>query len=168
MEQENKQTPELAALQQELAVCQKECQEYLDGWKRAKADYINYKKEEAIRFSSWAKMSNEALVSDLLLVLDSLTLGLSALPEDGAERTGIMLIRNQFEDILRRYGLEKIKISPGGIFDPLLHEAVGEIPSSAPPGTIAEELEKGYTLAEKVLRPAKVLLSKEKNEVAEK
>ena len=51
--------------------CEKERDEYLNGWKRAKADFINYKKEEAERFREFAKFSNEALVSELIMVLDS-------------------------------------------------------------------------------------------------
>lgn len=168
MEQENNNFSESEVLQKELEICKKKCEEYLNGWKRAKADYINYKKEETLRFSSWAKISNEALLEDLLLVLDSLTLGMSVLPEKSAERTGMMLIKNQFEDILRRHGLEKIQISPGDVFNPLFHEALGEISSSAPPGTIAQELENGYSLAGKAIRPTKVMLSKEKNNEVEK
>jgi molecular chaperone GrpE len=168
MEQENNTSSESEVLQKELEICKKECEEYLNGWKRAKADYINYKKEEAVRFSSWAKMSNEALLEDLLLVLDSLTLGISVLPEKSTERTGIILIKTQLEDILRRHGLEKIQISPGDVFNPLFHEALGEIPSSAPPGTIAEELDSGYSLVGKAIRPVKVMLSKETNNEVEK
>lgn len=168
MEQENNSSSEFEVLKKELEVCKKECEEYLNGWKRAKADYINYKKEEVVRFSSWAKMSNEALLEDLLLVLDSLTLGISVLPEENAERMGMMLIKTQFEDILRRHGLEKMQISPGDTFNPLFHEALGEISSNAPPGTIAQELESGYALAGKAIRPVKVMLSKETNNEVEK
>ena len=147
-------------IESELEKVTKERDEYLEGWKRAKADYLNYKREERERFASWGKMANEALVMDLLLVLDSLNLGLSMIPGGSAEKKGMLLLRTQMEDILRRYGLAKIEGPPGKAYDPSTEEAVGEVESEYPPGAIAEEREKGYMLGGKVIRPAKVMLSK--------
>lgn len=144
----------------ELEKVTKERDEYLDGWKRAKADYMNYKRDEAERFASWGKMANESLVEDLLLVLDSLNLGLSMIPDGSAEKKGMILLRTQMEDILRRYGLSKIEAPPGKAYDPSVEEAVGEIDSSYPQGSVAEEVEKGYILGGKVIRPAKVKIAK--------
>lgn len=141
----------------------RERDEYLEGWKRAKADYLNYKKDEAERFASWGKMANESLVGDLLLVLDSLHVGLSMISEGSAEKKGMVLIEAQLEDVLRRYGLEKLKAPPGESFDPSRMEAVGEIESEHPPGSVAEETENGYMLGGRVIRPIKVKISKAKN-----
>lgn len=159
-QKENKISPELEA-------CERERDEYLEGWKRAKADYVNYKRDEAERFSAWGKLATEAIVTDLLFVLDSLRLGIAAAPEGSAERTGMSLIRNQLEETLRRYGLQKIAIPPGSPFSPALAEALGEIDSSHPPGSVAEIMEEGYMIGAKVIRPAKVMIVKEKKSKSE-
>ena len=151
----------------ELEELKKERDEYLDGWKRAKADYLNYKKDEAERFASWGKMANEALICDLLMVIDSLNVGLSMIPEGSAEKKGMSLVKTQLEDVLRRYGLEMLKAPPGKPFDPAREEAVGETESPHPPGTVAEETERGYSLGGKVIRPAKVKISKVKGQKEE-
>lgn len=143
----------------ELEVCMKKCDEYLEGWKRAKADFLNYKKEEVGRISELMRFGNESIMFDLTTVLDSFNLGIS-LSNDETAKKGMSLIKTQLEDILKRYGLEKISIERGGVFDPKVQEAVDEIVSDYPEGTVAEELEKGYILSGKVIRPIKVKLSK--------
>lgn len=143
-----------------LAECEKEKKEYLDGWKRAKADFINYKKEEEERLAYFARMSRGVIIQELINVLDSFDVGVSMNKSDTMEKKGVELIRNQLENILRKYGLEKIKVSPGDKFDPARHEAVSEAKSDQPEGTIIEEVEKGYMISGEVLRPAKVKLSK--------
>lgn len=146
----------------ELLGCQKEKEEYLDGWKRAKADLINYKKDEAKRFESVIKFANESLVKDLILVLDSFDLALSALQNeaDAKKEKGLYLIRQQLEDILKLSGLERIIISVGQPFDPSLQEAVSEVESDKTSGTIIEEVERGYLLNGKLIRPARVKVAK--------
>lgn len=143
----------------ELEMCMKKCDEYLNGWKRAKADFLNYKKEEGERISEFIKFSNESIMFDLITVLDSFNLGIS-LSNDEMAKKGMTLIKVQMEDILKRYGLEKISIERGGGFDPKTQEAVDEIVSEHPEGLVAEEIEKGYVLNGKVIRPIKVKLSK--------
>ncbi|MFH0712353.1 MAG: nucleotide exchange factor GrpE [Candidatus Jorgensenbacteria bacterium] len=146
-------------LKKVLEKCEAEREEYLNGWKRAKADFINHKKEEAERFREFAKFSNEALVSELITVLDSFDLGIAILKDDDPTGKGMRLIKNQLEESLKKYGLEKINLKPGDVFDPSFHEGLGEAESTAPPGTIAEEVGVGYTLNGKVIRPARVNLS---------
>ncbi len=155
---------EISELKEKLAEALKQRDEYLDGWKRAKADFINYKKEEAERFALLAKFSNEGLILELLSVLDSFSLGLAILKDDAPTEKGISLIKNQLEDLLKKHGLEKIAVSAGEKFDPGRHEAVSEIESENPAGTIVEEAERGYTLNGKVIRPARVKLSKGHND----
>jgi len=146
----------------ELSKCQKERDDYLDGWKRVKADLINYKKDEAKRFEAIVKFSNEALIKELINVLDSFDLALVALEveEDKKTQKGLYLIRQQLEDILRQNGLERIIVSVGQSFDPALQEAVATVESDKPSGTIIEEVERGYLLNGKLIRPARVKVSK--------
>lgn len=156
----NKKSEELIALEAELEKLKKERDEYLDGWKRAKADYINYKKEEAGRFGEMMKFGNAAILEDLVGVLDSFDLGLTVLKESDPARKGLALIENQLEDTLRKYGLERIQLSVGEKFNPSRHEAIAEIESKEPPGTVVEEAEKGYLLNGRVIRPVRVKISK--------
>jgi len=147
----------------ELEKVKKERDEYLDGWKRAKADFINYKKEELSRFEEMAKYSNEDLIEEMITVLDNFDLGLAALEKSGPIEKGIYMIRTQIEDILKRRGLKKINVRIGDLFDPNLSEAIAEVESEKPPETIIEIIEPGYRLSEKIIRPTRVKVSKSKN-----
>ncbi|MEK7555369.1 MAG: nucleotide exchange factor GrpE [Patescibacteria group bacterium] len=140
--------------------CQKERDEYLDGWKRAKADLINYKKEESKRFMEMAKFASEDLIVEMISILDSFDLGLAVLEKDGKAEKGMYLIRSQMEDVLRKRGLERIAVSVGQSFDPALHEAIAEIESDKPSGSIIEEIERGYLLNSKLIRPVRVKVAK--------
>lgn len=149
-----------SATENNLEKCQKERDEYLDGWKRAKADLINYKKDEAKRFEAIMKFSNEALIRDLIIVLDSFDLALAVLEKEGKAEKGIYLIKTQIEDILKQNGLERVIISVGQQFDSALQEAVASVESDKPSGIIIEEVEGGYMLHGKLVRPARVKVSK--------
>lgn len=139
----------------------RERDEYLDGWKRAKADLINFKKDEAERLAGFLKGGNENIIRDLLSVLDSFRLGIMATEKESPEATkGMLLIKNQLEVALQRYGLEKLVVVKGEMFDPSKHEAIGETHSEYPDGAVAEEVESGYKLYDKVIRAAKVRVSK--------
>lgn len=148
----------------ESTECEKQRDEYLDGWRRAKADLINYKKEEAERLTAMLKAGNEKVIRDLIVVLDSFDLGILATQESNpAVMKGMMLIRTQLEDVLKRHGLAPIPVSKGDTFDPAKHEAIGEHESEYPEGAIVEEVEKGYMLHERVLRATRVWVSKGNN-----
>lgn len=142
MAQENKKLNELEELK-------KKCEEYLNGWKRERADFLNYKKEEMERIGQLVKYANEELILKLLPVLDNMCLAAEHIKDEG-----VMQIKKQFEDFLAKEGIEPIK-TIGEKFDPATMEAVegeGE--------TVAEEVQRGYTLHGKVIRPAKVKVEK--------
>jgi molecular chaperone GrpE len=145
----------------ELEEAQKQRDEYLAGWQRTKADFINYKKDEAKRLEEIAKYGSVDLIKDLISVLDNFDLALRSLEKAGPVEKGIYLIRSQIEDILKRRGLEKVSVKPGDEFDPMIAEAMSEVASEHPPGTIVEEIEPGYRLHDKVVRPARVIISKD-------
>lgn len=155
-----KSTRTVEELEAALAACEKLRDEYLNGWKRAKADFENYKKDEQARFATLARFANEAVLADLLHVLDSFDLGLATVDESDPARRGMELIKSQLEDAMRRHGVERVGVKPGDVFDPARHEAVGEIASGVPPGAIAEEVSAGYFLHGKLIRPARVKVSK--------
>ena len=143
-----------------LAACERVRDEYLDGWKRAKADFVNYQKDEAMRGETLVRFANEVILSDLLHVQDSFDLGLATVDEKDPARKGMELIRGQLEEALRRHGMARVQVKPGDAFDPARHEAVGEVSSGVPPGAIAEEVGAGYLLHGKLVRPVRVKLSK--------
>ena len=146
-------------LKERLISCETERKEYLEGWQRAKADYINYKKDEGKRFEDMARFVTASIVEEFLPVLDSFDLALShGIPKEIEK--GIILIRSQFEDVLRKRGIEEIHVKPGDAFDPARHESIGEIEAEHPPGTIADVVQKGFVFREKVMRPARVRLAR--------
>ncbi len=148
----------------ELEKCTRERDEYLAGWQRAKADFINYKKEELRRLEEVACFGSEDLIRDSISVVHSFDLALRVMEKNGDVDKGIYLIRSQMEDVLKKRGLEKMHISPGDAYDPSLAEAILEIPSDKPSGTVIEVMEPGYRLHGRVLTPAKVSLAKSKEE----
>ncbi|TSC52239.1 MAG: molecular chaperone GrpE [Parcubacteria group bacterium LiPW_41] len=157
MEEEKK---EITEKELDIETIQKERNEYLEGWKRAKADFINYKNEETERTKRFSAITKEMIVADILPVLDSFELGIMS-SKDEQSKKGMELIRMQLEEVLRRNGLEKINASPGDQFNPLYHEAIGEKESEYAEGTIAEEVGIGYTLDGRIVRPTRVKISKE-------
>lgn len=148
-------------LKEDLGKVSQERDEYLDGWRRSKADLVNYKKDELKRLEEMAKYGNEEVIRDLISVLDSFELAISVLEKsEGRVEKGVYLIKAQLEDILRRRGLNKIKVALNDKFDPNYHEAVGVLEGNGESGNIAEEVEAGYLLYNKVLRPIRVKLFK--------
>jgi molecular chaperone GrpE len=163
-EEQNANNPKSEAdeFKEKLVAAEKQRDEYLAGWQRAKADFVNYRKDELKHLEEVAKYGNEDLIKDLITVLDNFDLGLRALEKAGPVEKGVYLIRSQIEDILKKRGLEKIDLKPGDAFDPAVAEALSEVESDKPPGTIVQEIETGYRLHDKVLRPARVIVAKSK------
>jgi len=157
---EKLQTAEPNELEAKLAETEKQRDEYLSGWQRTKADFINYKKEEMKHMEDVAKYGNESLIKDLISVLDNFDLALRTMEKAGTVERGIYLIRSQIDDILKKRGLEKLSVKAGDEFDPMVAEAMAEVSSDRPPGVIVEEVEPGYRLHDKILRPARVIISK--------
>jgi len=151
------------------------CEEYLNGWKRERADFINYKKDEAERISSLVKYANEDIIYNLIPILDNFNLASKHAPKDNELAQGFLMIKKQLEDLLTKEGIETIEVL-GKPFDPNTMEIVGTAsaqgsdeskevsggPASAESTaeTVAEEVQKGYTLNGKLIRPAKIKIIK--------
>lgn len=136
---------------------QAKAQEYLDGWKRAQADLINFKKEEAKRIAEVLKFGNESLVLEILDVLDNLETALAHSPPEVRESqkqwlAGVEQVAKNGQELLKKYGVERIK-TVGEQFNPLYHEAVQ---ADAEGDSVVEEYRAGYTMHDKVIRPARV------------
>src|SRR3989338_8497303 len=139
-------------------------EEYLNGWKRAKADYINLKRDTDRDKMEIIEFANALFIGELLPIIDNFTKALdeankSARDEKKDWLTGFGHIAKSFQDILAKRGITKID-ALGKLFDPNFHEAVGhEKEEGKKAGVIIREVEAGYLLRDKVLRPAKVVVS---------
>ena len=154
---------EIKLLNEKLEKCDKERKEFLAGWQRARADFLNYKKCEAEKIGEVARHINETLILKLLPVLDNLELAEKNLSDDlmrDENIKGILQIKSKILDIFKDLGVEEIK-SLGEKFDPNFHEAVEMAEEeSVRPGEIVREVQKGYKLHNKVIRAAKVKVAK--------
>ncbi len=150
-------------LKKKLAECEREKEEYLNGWRRAQADFLNYKKKESERTKELIRFNNEKFILKLLPVLDNFSVAEENMPDDLKKDKwveGILKIKNQISDFLKNQGVEEIK-SLGEKFDPNFHEAIAMAEKKGKEsGLIIEEIQKGYLLEGKVLRPAKVKVVK--------
>ena len=140
--------------------------EYLDNWRRAAADMSNYRKRMEKDASEMTKFSNSVLIARLLPVLDDLDRAMQTIPDNLRDLTwidGVMLIARKMSTVLEAEGLKPIE-ALNKPFDPNLHEAViHEETDQHEDGTVIAELQKGYKLGDKVLRPTMVKVAKKKN-----
>ena len=148
-------------LKLEIENFRKQSDEYLNGWKRAKADYLNLKKEMEAQNKEIKEWMSKIMILPLLGIIDSFEKAFSEIPENLKNEPwvkGIEGIKKQFEDYLKSQGVE-VMIIKEEKFDPAKHEAVESI-EGGESGTIAEELQRGYLINSEVLRPVKVKVYK--------
>jgi len=147
----------------ELAQCIKERAEYLEGWQRAKAELVNFNKEEQERMAGFLKFATEGIILNIIPILDSFDLAEKVLSgQEGRqeEAGGLLRIKRALIDVLEKEGLSEIQVI-NKKFNPEFAEAVGEIEKKGvEPGIMVEIARKGYELRGKVLRPANVIISK--------
>lgn len=162
-------TPEdrIKKLRGQLRVCTREKQDYLDGWQRAKADFVNLKKREEEGRGEFVKFAREEVIADLLPVLESFHMAFANKEAwgrvDQAWRSGVEYIHTQLLRALEGHGLTEID-PIGKDFDPNEHSAVGIVPTEDPTQhhKIAQVLQLGYRLNGKLLRSPKVKVYGEK------
>jgi len=154
---------DIKEIQKKLEESEKKAAEYLTGWQRARADFLNYKKEEMARIGEFLKYATEEFILKILPILDNFNVAEKNLPENLKNEKnvrGVLQIKTQLEDFLKSQGVEEIK-SLGEKFNPNLHEVVEEIEvKDGKSGIIIEEIQKGYKLYGKVIRPAKIKINK--------
>lgn len=147
---------------EKLKSLEKEAKENLAGWQRAKADFLNYKKEREEKEKEIQDAATIKLVSSILSVIDGFELAEQHIPENLKRNqwvNGIFFIKNKLAHLLGDLGLDAIK-TVGEKFNPQYHEAVEEVESDKESGTIVEEAQKGYKIQDKIIRPAKVKVAK--------
>jgi len=143
----------------ELAAVLKERDDYLDALQRLKAEFDNYRKRVAREEAVLASRASERLVRELVPVLDDLerALEFAAAHEEAQLEDGVRLVHRALADALTKEGLAEI--ATDGKFDPHTQEALLSQPSEAEEGTVIQVLQKGYLLGDRVLRPARVVIS---------
>lgn len=155
---------ETEALRRELEEERKKSAEYYDQWLRSVAELRNYKKRVEQEREQMAQEAASGLVLRLLPILDDFERALAVLPDEKLLRfswiEGVVLIYRRLLAILEQHGLRAIE-SVGKPFDPYIHEAVlFEEVSAEQDGLVLAELQKGYKLGDRVLRPALVKVGK--------
>ena len=136
--------------------------DYLESWKRERAGFLNYKREEAERIAKSIKFCNEKFLLEILDILDNINLAEEKLPkelEGDQWVSGIWKIKEQILGFLKSNGVEEIDCL-NKEFDPNFHEAVEMIDSDLKSNYIIKEINKGYILHGKVIRPSKVKIAK--------
>ncbi len=152
---------DIAALQDALAAEKAASERYLAGWQRAQADFINYKKYTEQERLENIKFANASLIRDLLPILDDFERAFRILPPQQPANSGwlegIRLIHRKLWALLESRQLSEIQ-TLGEPFDPALHEAAMQVEGEE--GIVIEELQKGYRLQGRMLRPARVAIGK--------
>lgn len=150
-------------LREDLKTCRKEKEEYLTGWQRAKADYINLQKELDFARVNISILAKEKMAEKLLPALDSFDMALGNKEHfeslDKEWRTGIVSIHSQLIKGLEDSGIEKIDES-GITFDPNIHQSINAIETTeeSKDHTVEKVLQIGYKIGDRVIRPAKVTI----------
>lgn len=143
MDEENKKQPEVEPIPQSKE------EEYLNNWKKERADFINYKKDESRRMEEFVRYANEDLVLEMIELVDDLEIVAKEVPGVGLEH-----VVKKFSELFKKYGVERISVD--GQFNPALHEAV----ETEQGGEKMVEVRAGYMMQGKVVRPARVKLTK--------
>src|SRR5512132_83224 len=128
---------------------------------RSQADFENYKKRAAREKEDAVKYANSSLLQRLVSILDNFELGLAAAKTEGEQSpvySGMVLVQKQLNDLLEENGLQAIE-AEGKKFDPNLHEAIADEQSEAAEGTVIRQPRRGYRFKDRLLRPARVVVS---------
>lgn len=149
-----------AELHAKLEELQAQVAQYHDELLRARAEAENVRRRAQEEVAKARKFGTESFAESLIPVRDSLEAALSA-PEQTLEswREGVEVTLRQLTNAFERNLLKEVSPEPGEKFDPNIHQAISAMPSEYPEGMVVQRLQKGYTIAERTLRPALVMVS---------
>ncbi len=148
---------EIKKLKEKLKQAEQTVQEYLSGWQRAKADYINQEKETDRQKIAWVKFANLELILNLLSIVDSFDQSAKNVTNNLKNDQwvkGVLKIKDQLESFLQSQGVEKIK-TIGEKFNPEFHEVIEKKGEGQ---EIIKQVQAGYLMRDQVIRPAKVII----------
>ena len=157
IEEDSRVDDKVRKLKKDIATCKLEKEEYLKGWQRAKADYINFYRESTERQARAAEYSEESIFRELLDLADSFELAYAAGAPDSQWARGIRQTYDKLKNIMKAHEIREIE-STGKKFDPAIHEAIElvEIEDQDKDDLVVAEIQKGYMLKGRVLRPSRV------------
>jgi molecular chaperone GrpE len=162
---EEKVENKISKIKRELKECQSSKQEYLDGWQRSKADFINFKKRSEESKKELLQYASENIITEIIPTLDNFEQAMKnkSVWESVDEnwRKGIEMIYFQLVDVLKRNGVTEIE-SLGKNFDPKIHESLEtiEVENEKDNDKILEVTQKGYRMGDKVIRHPNVKVGK--------
>jgi molecular chaperone GrpE len=167
VEEATAESQDVESLKRSLNEAQTKVETYLANWQRAEADLINYRRRAEQEREEISKFANTTLILSLLPVLDDLERALCCIPPRLEKLNwidGIRLIERKLRVTLEAQGLSEIR-ALGEPFDPNLHEAVRQ--DKGKDGIVVEEVQKGYKLRDRVIRPAMVVVGSGEGEEME-
>ncbi len=151
----------LKKLREDLKVAKKEKEEYLTGWQKERADFANYKKNEEDRKAMVSEAMRERILTRFLGVIDSFNMAFANKEAwekvDENWRRGVEYIYGQMNTVFEEYGVKSVG-EVGETFDPNIHQPIEMIPTDKKDQDhkVANVIQKGYKLGERILRPARV------------
>lgn len=160
----SEESDETAKLRKALEEKTREASEAQDRYLRTYADFENYRRRMQRDLAEFRKYANEQMALELLTVADHLSLAIQHAKEDGEASQGLLqgveLVLKQLRDVLEKFGVKPFKAEREP-FDPRLHDAMMQVETDdLPENTVAQVFQEGYLYHEKVLRHAKVAVSK--------
>lgn len=162
--QEAEQATDIESITKALEETKEQAERYLANWQRSEADFINYKRRNEKERAELASFAKAGLMTDLLPVLDDIERALDSASDDADMATwveGVKLIYHKLKTVLMDHGLAEIE-AEGEVFDPNFHEAVMCVEGEE--GKVCEEIQRGYKLHDRLLRPSMVAVGKEADE----
>lgn len=165
--QENDVSNEVEELQKALAEEKQRSESNLAGWQRAQADFANYKRFAEQDKAETCKYASAGLLAVILPVLDDFDRALAAIPEEAASQPwveGLYLFDRKFKDTLLKQGVTRIQ-ALGMEFDPYIMDALGTVAGEK--DIVVQEVERGYKLQDKVIRPARVIVGNGEEDIKE-
>lgn len=152
-------------LEKALSEQKSKADEYLSALQRSQADFTNYRRRTEQEKADLGKYANSRLFCEILPILDDLERAISHVPEEHAKSDwveGVRLVERKFKNILELQGVKPV-CALGMMFDPNLHEAIRQ--EKGEEGAVIAEIQKGYTLGERLLRPSRVIVGMGEKEI---
>jgi molecular chaperone GrpE len=154
---------DIEALQAERDAAQAQAAEYLLALQRERAEFQNFKRRTAEERDRESGLANDLLLFKVLIVADDFDRAIESLPAGAGTASwveGVAAIDRKLRQLLESEGLRPIEVTPGMAFDPREHEALVNVPTTDfPEGSIVSELQRGYRIRDRILRPARVAIA---------
>jgi len=161
---------EIEGLNAELAAARKQSDEYLAGLQRERAEFTNFRRRTTEEREQWLGLASESLIRKMLAIADDFDRAIEAMPAELAENPwaqGVAAIDRKLRQLLESEGVSPLE-TVGKAFDPREHEAISSVPGTGrPQGEVVAEVQRGYRMRNRVLRPALVAVVSDGDERGE-